>query len=64
MSMSMDKQIALHPAESTRGPQVENVKMMSKKTPPERGNQNMHMSMEKTIAPNRAEGTRALEVPK
>ena len=57
MHMSMDKPIALNRDEGTRGPQVENAKMRSKKTPPEHGNQNMYMSMDKPIALNRAEGT-------
>ena len=58
MNMSMDKPIALNRAERTRGPQVENAKIRSKKIPPEHGNQNMYMSMDKPIALNRAEGTR------
>ena len=62
MNMSMDKPMALHSAEGTRGPQVENAKMRSKKTPPEHGNQNMYMSMDKPIALNRAEGTRGPQV--
>ena len=62
MNMSMDKPITLNRAEGTRGPQVENAKMRSKKTLPEHGNQNMHMSMDKPIARNGAEGTRGPQV--
>ena len=64
MNMSMDKPIALNRAEGTRGPQVENAKMRSKKALPEHGNQNMYMSMDKPIALNRAEGTRGPQVEK
>ena len=60
----MEKPIALSRAESTRGSQVENAKMKSKKTPPEHGNQNMYMSMVKPIALNRAEGTRGPQIEK
>ena len=59
MHMSMDKPIALNRAGGTRGPQVENAKMWSKKTPLEHGSQNMYMSMDKPMTLNRAEGTRA-----
>ena len=62
MNMSMDKPIALHSAEGTRGAQVENAKMRSQTTPPEHGKQNMYMSMDKPMTLNRAEGTRVAQV--
>ena len=57
MNMSMDKPMALHSAEGTRGPQDENAKMRSKTRSPRHGNWNMNMSMDKSIALNRTEGT-------
>ena len=61
----MDKPIAWNRAEGTRGPQVENAKMRSKKTPPEHSNQNMYMSMDKQpIALHRAKGASGPQVEK
>ena len=64
MNMSMDKPMALHSAEGTRGPQVENAKMRSKKRSPRHGDANMNMSMDKPITLHLAEGTRGPQVEK
>ena len=62
MNMSMDKPMALHTAEGTRGPQVENVKIRSKKRFLRHGNANMNMSMDKPMALHITEGTRGPQV--
>ena len=62
MNMSMDKPRALHTAEDTRVPQVENAEMRSKKGSPRHRNANMNMSMDKPMALHSAEGTRGPQV--
>ena len=62
MNMFMDKPIALNSTEGTRGPQVKNAKVTSKKMFPTLGILNMYMSMDKPIALNCAEGTRGPRV--
>ena len=64
MNMSMDKPIALNRAEGTRGPQVENAKMRSKKRSSRHGDANMNMSMDKPMTLHLAEGTRGPQVEK
>ena len=63
MNMSMDKPIALHSAEGTRGPQVENAKMKSKELPKAWECKYEH-SMDKPIALHSAECTRGPQVEK
>ena len=62
MNMSMDKPIALNRFEGTRGAQLENANMRSKKAPTRHGNQNKYMSMDKAMTLNRTEGTRDAQV--
>ena len=62
MNMSMDKPMALHSTEGTRGPQVKKCKNDCKKDVPGHGNENMNMSMDKPIALHSTEGTRGPQV--
>ena len=61
MNMSMYKPISLNHTEGTRGRQVKNEKMMSKKRSVGLGNYDMNMSMDKPMELNRTEGTRGTQ---